>query len=304
MNSKLFYKVTIQEDDIRRAFTGENGVQSLIARIVDSLYSGANYDEFEQMKNIFSAARHGFFYIHTAAPSKTTIEDITTQIKASSNLLPFMSENYNATGVLTFTPKSRQILLVRTDVDAVMDVSSLAVAFNMDKREFMGRKILVDNFGAGNEDVYAILCDEEFLLVRENNVKFTEQFNAQGIFWNYFLHRWETFSASPFAACVAFTTGTIVPVTAIEIDQVGQTLAAGQDMLLTATITPLNATTDTVKWSVDSTDKDSGTYITAGGYLRIGAHQTADVIITAKAMGGNNVVASAKWSNGTIAEVE
>ena len=201
MNSKLFYKVTIQEDDIRRAFTGENGVQSLIARIVDSLYSGANYDEFEQMKNIFSAARHGFFYIHTAAPSKTTIEDITTQIKASSNLLPFMSENYNATGVLTFTPKSRQILLVRTDVDAVMDVSSLAVAFNMDKREFMGRKILVDNFGAGNEDVYAILCDEEFLLVRENNVKFTEQFNAQGIFWNYFLHRWETFSASPFAAC-------------------------------------------------------------------------------------------------------
>ena len=285
MNSKLFYKVTIQEDDIRRAFTGENGVQSLIARIVDSLYSGANYDEFEQMKNIL-----------------TTIEDITTQIKASSNLLPFMSENYNATGVLTFTPKSRQILLVRTDVDAVMDVSSLAVAFNMDKREFMGRKILVDNFGAGNEDVYAILCDEEFLLVRENNVKFTEQFNAQGIFWNYFLHRWETFSASPFAACVAFTTGTIVPVTKIEIDQVGQTLAAGQDMLLTATITPLNATTDTVKWSVDSTDKDSGTYITAGGYLRIGAHQTADVIITAKAMGGNNVVASAKWSNGTIAE--
>ena len=101
---------------------------------------------------------------------------------------------------------------------------------------------------------------------------------------------------------MAFTTGTIVPVTKIEIDQVGQTLAAGQDMLLTATITPLNATTDTVKWSVDSTDKDSGTYITAGGYLRIGAHQTADVIITAKAMGGNNVVASAKWSNGTIAE--
>ena len=279
-------------------------MQSLIARIVDSLYSGANYDEFEQMKNVFSAARHGFFYIHTASPSKTTIEDITTQIKASSNLLPFMSENYNATGVLTFTPKNRQILLVRTDVDAVMDVSSLAVAFNMDKREFMGRKILVDNFGAGNEDVYAILCDEEFLLVRENNVKFTEQFNAQGIFWNYFLHRWETFSASPFAACVAFTTATIVPVTAIEIDQVGQTLAAGQDMLLTATITPLNATTDTVKWSVDSTDKDSGTYITAGGYLRIGAHQTADVIITAKAMGGNNVVASAKWSNGAIAEVE
>ena len=300
MNSKLFYKVTIQEDDIRRAFTGENGVQSLIARIVDSLYSGANYDEFEQMKNIFSAARSGFFYIQTAAPSKDTIEVITTQIKAASNLMPFMSDKYNATGVLTFTPKSRQILLVRTDVDAVMDVSSLAVAFNMDKREFMGRKILVDNFGAGNEDVYAILCDEEFLLVRENNVKFTEVFNAQGLNWNYFFHRWETFSASPFAGVIAFTTATLVPVTAIAIDQIGQSLAAGQDLLLTVTITPTTATNKSVQWSVDSTDLDSGTYITAGGYLRIGAHQTADVVITAKAMGAVNVSGTATWSNGAI----
>ena len=44
MNSKLFYKTTIQLDDLRRAFTSENGVQSLVAKIVDSLYSGANYD--------------------------------------------------------------------------------------------------------------------------------------------------------------------------------------------------------------------------------------------------------------------
>lgn len=302
MNSKLFYKTTIQMDDLRRAFTGENGVQSLVAKIVDSLYSGANYDEFVSMKNIFSAARHGFFYIKTAAPSKTTIEDITTQIKAASNVLPFMSENYNATGVLTFCPKSRQILLVRSDVDAVMDVSSLAVAFNMDKREFMGRKILVDNFGEGNEDVYAILCDEEFLLVRENMQKFTEEFNAQGLFWNYFFHRWETFSASPFAACVAFTTGTITPVTAIAITQKGETLPAGQDMLLSATITPTTATCQSVKWSVSSTDLDSGTYITAGGYLRIGKHQTADVVITATALGGNNVTDTATWSDGAIEE--
>lgn len=300
MNSKLFYKTTIQLDDLRRAFTSENGVQSLVAKIVDSLYSGANYDEFVSMKNIFSAARDKFFYIKTAAPSKTTIEDITTQIKAASNLLPFMSDRYNATGVLTFTPKSRQILLVRTDVDAVMDVSSLAVAFNMDKREFMGRKILVDNFGTGNEDVYAILCDEEFLMVRENMQKFTEEFNAQGLYWNYFFHRWETFSASPFAGVIAFTTGTITPATAIVIDQDNASVPVGTDILLTATITPTTATCKSVKWSIASTDLDSGTYITAGGYLRIGAHQTADVVITAEALGGVNVTGTATWSNGTI----
>ena len=214
--------------------------------------------------------------------------------------MPFMSENYNATGVKTFTPKSRQILLVRTDIDAVMDVSSLAVAFNMDKREFMGRKILVDNFGEGNEDVYAILCDEEFLLVRENMTKFTEAYNGQNLAWNYFFHRWETFSASPFAGVVAFTTGDITLPTAIAINEIGQALPAGNDLLLTATLTPTTATCKSVKWSLDSTEKDSGTYITAGGYLRIGKHQRADVIITAKALGGDNVTATAKWSNGQI----
>lgn len=300
MNSKLFYKVTIQQDDLARAFTGESGMQNLIAKIVDSLYSGANYDEFTQMKNVFSAARGGFFYIKTDDPSKSTIEDITTQIKAASNLMPFMSENYNATGVLTFTPKSRQILLVRTDVDAIMDVSSLAVAFNMDKREFMGRKILVDNFGDGNEDVYAILCDEEFLMIRDNMTKFTEQFNAQGVYWNYYFHRWSTYSASPFAGCIAFTTADIVAPTAIVIDQDEAVVPAGSDILMTATITPSNATCKSVKWSVASTDLDSGTYITSGGFLRIGKHQTADVVITATAMGGEDVTGTATWSSGTI----
>lgn len=302
MNSKLFYKVTIQNDDLAKAFTSENGMQNLIAKIVDSLYSGANYDELIQTKNIFSAARGGFFYITTDAPSKSTIEDITTQIKSASNLLPFMSDKYNASGVLSFTPKSRQILLVRTDVDAIMDVSSLAVAFNMDKREFMGRKILVDDFGEGNESVYAILCDEEFLMIRDNLTKFTEQYNAQGLSWNYFFHRWATYSASPFAGVIAFTTETIEPVTEIAIDlpELGATLRAGDDMLLTATITPSDATITSVRWKVASTELDSGTYITAGGYLRIGKHQSADVVVTAEAMGGEDVSATATWSSGTI----
>lgn len=300
MNSQLFYKTTIQQSDLARAFTSEQGVQGLIAKIVDSLYSGANYDDFLQMKNVFSAARGGYFYIKTDDPAKATIEDITTQIKASSNLLPFMADRYNATGVLTFTPKARQILLVRADVDAIMDVSSLAVAFNMDKREFMGRKIVVDNFGSGMEDVYAILCDEEFLMIRDNKTKFTEQYNAQGDYWNYYYHRWATYSASPFANVIAFTTADIVPVTAIAIGQDDAVVPAGSDIMMTATLTPTNATITGVRWKVVSTDLDSGTYITAGGYLRIGKHQTADVTITAEAMGGNNVSATATWSNGTI----
>ena len=50
MNYKKFYKVTIQNDDLRTAFLSWNGITDLITRIIDSLYTGANYDEFITMK--------------------------------------------------------------------------------------------------------------------------------------------------------------------------------------------------------------------------------------------------------------
>ena len=60
MNYKNFYKVTIQNEDLRQAFLSSQGISDLIARIVDSLYSGANYDEFLIMKNmIVDAVKNG-----------------------------------------------------------------------------------------------------------------------------------------------------------------------------------------------------------------------------------------------------
>ena len=49
MNSQLFYKATISEEQLEKAFVSEQGMRTLIAGIVDSLYSGANYDEFISM---------------------------------------------------------------------------------------------------------------------------------------------------------------------------------------------------------------------------------------------------------------
>ena len=45
MNWRVQYPVTIQEEDLARAFTSADGVTDLIARIVDSVYTAAEYDE-------------------------------------------------------------------------------------------------------------------------------------------------------------------------------------------------------------------------------------------------------------------
>lgn len=296
-NSQLFYKATIQEESLEKAFTSEQGMRTLIAGIVDSLYSGANYDEFVAMKNIFAESADEMFYIKTDAPSVDNIHNIVTNIKSASNLMEFMSNQYNAAGVMNYTPKSRQVLLIRADIDAIMDVNVLAAAFNMDKAEFMGRKVLVDNFGAENPDVYAVLCDDEFLMVVNTLDKFTEQYNAQGLYWNYFWHVWRVFSRSPFSNCIAFTSGTIVAATSVSITNTSGTYAKGTDLQMTATVAPATATNKNVRWTLEGAEGD--TYISATGMVHFGTAQTGTLTIKATLVADPTKTDTCTWNPAT-----
>lgn len=296
-NSQLFYKATIQEESLEKAFTSEQGMRTLIAGIVDSLYSGANYDEFVAMKNIFAESADEMFYIKTDAPSVDNIHNIVTNIKSASNLMEFMSNQYNAAGVMNYTPKSRQVLLIRADIDAIMDVNVLAAAFNMDKAEFMGRKVLVDNFGAENPDVYAVLCDDEFLMVVNTLDKFTEQYNAQGLYWNYFWHVWRVFSRSPFSNCIAFTSGTIVAATAVSITNTSGTYAKGTDLQMTASVAPATATNKNVRWTLEGAEAD--TYISATGMVHFGTAQTGTLTIKATLVADPTKTDTCTWNPAT-----
>ena len=135
VNSKLFYKTTVSNEQLRLAFLPENGLQDLIGRIVDSLYSGAETDEYLTMKQMVTKGiLDGDFYpVHIETPSASTIKGIVSQIKGMSNKLTFMGSKYNAVGVTTHTPKSDQVLLIDADFDAMVDVEVLAAAFNMSK---------------------------------------------------------------------------------------------------------------------------------------------------------------------------
>lgn len=50
MDFQKFYKVTISNDQLRQSFLSWNGITDLIAKIVDSLYTGMRYDEYVTMK--------------------------------------------------------------------------------------------------------------------------------------------------------------------------------------------------------------------------------------------------------------
>lgn len=231
MNWRVMYPVTIQDEDLRQAFLSVEGVQNLIAKIVDGVYTAAEYDEFLLFKYLLiKAISHGKMY-PTSIGEGTDLSEAAVQFRGTSNLLPFMSNVYNEAGVKTNTPKDRQVIFMDAMFNAQFDVNVLASAFNMDKADFMGRLFLIDNWTdfdnerfdiiRANSDgveevtaeelallanVKAIILDENWFQVYDNNNKFTEDYVASGLYWNYFYHTWKTVSNSPFANAVVFVT--------------------------------------------------------------------------------------------------
>ena len=235
MNWRVMYPVTIQDEDLRQAFLSIDGVQNLIAKIVDAVYTAAEYDEFLLFKYLLiKAISHGKMF-PTSIRAGVELSEAAVQFRGTSNLLPFMSNEYNEAGVKTNTPKDRQVIFMDAMFNAQFDVNVLASAFNMDKADFMGRLFLIDNWTdfdnerfdviRANSDgieevttkelallanVKAVILDENWFQVYDNNNKFTEKYVASGLYWNYFYHTWKTVSNSPFANAVVFVTSNAV----------------------------------------------------------------------------------------------
>lgn len=242
-NWRVIYPVTIQDEELKTAFLSIDGVQNLIAKIVDSIYTAAEYDEFLLFKYLLIKAISAGKMKPESIGDGTDLKQSATVFRGISNTLTFMSSNYNASGVKTSTPKSRQVIFMDSMFNAKFDVEVLASAFNMDKADFMGRLFLIDNWTTfdnerfevirNNSDgieevtteelqllsnVKAVILDENWFQVYDNNNKFTEKYVASGLYWNYFYHTWKTVSSSPFANAVVFcldSASTTVPETVI-----------------------------------------------------------------------------------------
>lgn len=287
MNLQNFYKVTISDEQLRQAFLSADGVTDLIGKIVDTLYTGSEFDEFLCMKQqIVDGINDGKFQpVTIAAPTAENAQSIVTTIKGISNKLEFMSSAYNYMGVLTHSKKDDQILIVNAEFDAVIDVNVLASAFNMDKAEFMGHKVLVDDFGALT-DVVAVLVDRSWFMVWDNLIRFTENYNGEGLYWNYFYHVWKTFSSSPFANAIVFTTGATT-VTGVTVSPATHTMGANAQQTFTATVNGTGHYPTDVTWSI-SGNSDNTTAITANGILMTGAAEAGPTITVTATSNYNN----------------
>lgn len=316
MNYQKFYKSTISNDQLRQAFLSWEGITDLIARIVDAMYTGANYDEFQTMK--YMLAKHilnGQLYPVTIPDVQPdNMKNIVGTIKGLSNTLEFLSTDYNLAGVSTFTNKRDQFVIINAKFDAVMDVEVLASAFNMSKAEFMGNRVLVDSFGSLDvarlallfkddptfqmptqaeltalDNVPAIIVDRDYFMIFDNFYNFTEQYNGQGLYWNYWYHVWKTFSVSPFANSAMFIPGTPT-VTSVTVSPATASVSKGQQAQFSATVETTNFAPKAVNWTINS----SLSSISPSGLLTVSPNETAtSITVTATSVADGTKSATA-----------
>ena len=302
MNYQKYYKTTIQNDQLRQAFLSWQGITDLVAKIVDSMYTGANYDEFQTMK--YMLAKHilnGRMYpVTIPAVTEANMKSIVSTIKGVSNNYEFMSNKYNVAGVQNFSKKKDQYLLINSNFDATMDVEVLASAFNMDKAEFTGKRVLVDSFGSldierlnilfaddpsyteiSESDLQAldaipcVLVDKDWFMIFDNFYNFTEQYNGEGLYWNYWYHVWKTFSISPFANNALFIPG-VPTVTSVTVSPANATVKAGQTISLSAVVQTEYFAPQSVNWSSNT----EGVTVSKGGIVAIGADVSPHTVVT------------------------
>lgn len=279
VNRQDMYKTTVSNEQLKTAFLSQEGLSSLVDKIVQAIYTSDNFDEFLLMKNLIKQyGIEGKFNMVAVNPvvDESTAKMALTKIKEVSNNLTFMSKEFNYAGVTTHTPKEDQIVLINTKFDALIDVEVLASAFNMDKADFIGRRILVDDFG-GLNNVLCAVVDKDWFMVYDKEIKSDEIYNPQGLYYNYFLHHWQVLSTSQFSNAVLFVT--IEPtLTDITLSPSIATINKGGAIQFNVEATGTNNPTSKCIYTVDSEES----FITSTGLLCVGKNETkATLTVTA-----------------------
>lgn len=244
-NFRLKYKTSVSEQQLRAAFANQDGLSNLIGQLTSRNASSAEFKEFDMMKTILKSSAslqalrenaNGELELSNVAipvecakqPMKQiAVGDFNAQdkkawannflevIRATAGKMKFPSTEYNMAGVRNWSDSSELVLVTTADVNARLDVQSLAQAFNVSSADVQVRVILVDELpttfastagvvGTDEKECYAILMDAAHIQAYDTVVDSGNFYNPATMTTNMFLHRQGIMAQCLYSPTVAF----------------------------------------------------------------------------------------------------
>jgi hypothetical protein len=224
LNRRSTYPVTINKQQLIRAFTSERAFMSFYDGVIASLYSGDQIDEFNLTKSVFSKNIDNK-HMKLVECDISQPKEIAKAMSNMSDYFTFASTEFNGynlvnadkitageTKCVTFCDLPQQVLLIRADVSNEVNYEVLASMFHMEVANLKAMTIKVDEFptekfaddATHKFDTYAVLCDIEALNVIDDVFETDNQYIGSSMQWNIWLHHFQWLYLSLFGNCVAF----------------------------------------------------------------------------------------------------
>ncbi|UVY45544.1 MAG: hypothetical protein [Bacteriophage sp.] len=213
VNRKSYYPATITDDDMRKYFVSWDGVNSLIARIVDSMYNGDNKDDYNYMKS--ALVRHyenGLMKIvkTNAVTNTETAKELARKITEYVSYLTEPTNEYNAMAVTKQNDYEDIYVILNGKSNSYLNIDWLAQTFQLEFAEFKAHVLVLPTLPSTKRGtIEALVVDSEIYRVFDQKYSVGVAYNAKGLYWNYFLHHWEGIATSRFANAIAFVSGNV-----------------------------------------------------------------------------------------------
>ena len=244
VNYRVLYRTTVNNSEMSMAFQTNGGMVQLLDTIVTRLKDSSEVDDFIMTKATLATAL-------LANPNNTqvvgnvtaaTSDAFVTNVKEVSNGMQFMGTDYTVAGNPSHTPAENQVFINTAKTSAIVDVASLAKAYNLEYAKFIGRQVMINSLGftdfekarlakiiaetkaqgvlpgvkeftnedyANLEKCVGISADEKFLMIFDRLDMVESEYDKRHLNQNFFRHVWRTFSYNPFANCMFYVTSAI-----------------------------------------------------------------------------------------------
>lgn len=299
INREDMYKLTVNEQVLKRAFLNPTGLNKLLVEMMKAPSNSDNWDEFVIMASLFKQydKLNGFHKVQV--PDITTPDATEAEAKYSlrqariiAGNLKFLSTKYNAARMPVAAQPDELVIFATPEWQASVDVEALAGAFNQERMDVSGRIIELPKDHFDVPGAQAIITTKDFFICNDTLLENRSQPNAAGLYTNFFFHHHGIYSASRFAPAVMLTSHTVetieiqrVPATTLTVDDivdshgatVENTVRRDSNAQILWTVGPENATDTTVIWSLSGANS-TRTRVDQNGIIHISGTETAGTV--------------------------
>lgn len=193
------YKKTVDLPELRKVLTGKVNASDVSAKIVSSTTEGDKQEQYEDIRDMMAWGRQsadggtGAMLVRAETVPYDEVNDtidykaVLVAMKDAISGMQFTNTSFNVGSVKRRTLPEDLFILMPYKLKNRIDVEELAGVFNLDKAEIKNRIVEVDTTNESGY-YYIYIVDRWAVLDYTRLYEMLNQLNAEGHFWNYFLH--------------------------------------------------------------------------------------------------------------------